>query len=70
MTIVAESGASKTDWMVGGRLIRTKGMNFSVMSREDISSVVACVAKEIVSEDSVVSVYFYGAGRDFRIGLY
>lgn len=62
MTIVAESGASKTDWMVGGRLIRTKGMNFSVMSREDISSVVACVAKEIVSVDSVVSVFFYGAG--------
>lgn len=62
MTIVAESGASKTDWMVGGRLIRTKGMNFSVMSREDISSVVACVAKEIASEDSVVSVFFYGAG--------
>ena len=62
MTIVAESGASKTDWMVGGRLIRTKGMNFSVMSQEDISSVVACVAKEIASEDSVVSVFFYGAG--------
>lgn len=65
MTIVAESGASKTDWMVGGRLIRTKGINFSVMSREDISSVVACLAKEVgdrVSEDKEISIFFYGAG--------
>lgn len=65
MTIVAESGASKTDWMVGGRRIRTKGINFSVMSREDISSVVSCVANEVgdgISGDQGIFIYFYGAG--------
>ena len=67
MVITAESGASKTDWIIDGWRIRTKGINFSVMSEEDISSVVACVANEVrleldPSSASGVKVYFYGAG--------
>lgn len=69
MTITAESGASKTDWVVDARQIRTKGINFSVMSYDDISSVVACVANEIrdsfhfdIARNIPVCVNFYGAG--------
>lgn len=65
MIITAESGASKTDWIVDGRHIRTKGINFSVMSCEEISSVVSCVANEVrlgPGRDEAVCLNFYGAG--------
>ncbi len=65
MTIIAESGASKTDWMIDGRLFRTRGINFSVMTAGDIESVVACIAARAVSPDAGsagVSIHFYGAG--------
>ncbi len=66
ITVTAESGSSKTDWVAGGKTFRTKGINFSVMSVRDIVSVVSCAAAEIngrmrdISEP--VSVHFYGAG--------
>lgn len=69
MIITAESGASKTDWVIDGRHIRTKGINFSVMTYDDISSIVACVANEIreglsigITHNIPVCVNFYGAG--------
>ena len=64
MTVIAESGASKTDWMADGLRIRTKGINFSVMSCEDISSIAACAAREIGGSASGqdISIFFYGAG--------
>ena len=66
MTITAESGASKTDWIADGRAFRTKGINFSVMSVKDITSVVAWAAGEIHAMQKAspepVRIYFYGAG--------
>ena len=66
MIITAESGASKTDWIADGRAFRTKGINFSVMSVKDITSVVAWAAAEIHSVHGApsgpVRIYFYGAG--------
>lgn len=69
MIITAESGASKTDWIIDGKRFRTKGINCSVMSADDIASVVACLADGIggmegirQERESRIQVNFYGAG--------
>ena len=73
MVITAESGASKTDWIVEGRPFRTKGINFSVMSVRDITSVVSYAANEIrnltAGDDSPVSLFFYGAGLVSEVNI-
>ena len=68
MIITAESGASKTDWIIDGTPFRTKGINCSVMSEREIASVVSAIAGHVRSSmesdraGNGVSLWFYGAG--------
>lgn len=68
MVLIADSGATKTDWCVVGRggvvvRFRTPGINVSVMSGEEIHEVVEMAAVRIgKSIEEIVEVHFYGAG--------
>ncbi len=73
MTIIAESGATKTDWVCGGVSLRTRGINLSVMTDADVSAVVAEAAGKLLAscpgmdagtlrQGGVSRVFFYGAG--------
>ena len=68
MTIIAESGATKTDWLVDGKPFRTGGINLSVMTDGDIRDSVAEAANVIAeqcvqgSSKSAAELYFYSAG--------
>lgn len=66
MFIVAESGATKTDWAVfqNGEVVKrltSKGLNPFLMEPEDIASeIISKVIK--VFPERIQEVYFYGAG--------
>ncbi len=57
MTLVADSGSTKTDWRLGGQAFRTAGINPVRDSRQAIGEVVAALPDADVGE-----VHFYGAG--------
>lgn len=71
LTLVADSGSTKTDWMVAetGQTFHTQGLNPVLMSEEDI---VGILQQELVPQLDVLlpqmvagcslSVFFYGAG--------
>lgn len=68
MIIVAESGATKTDWrllMDDGtvRNASSAGLNPSVLGPEQINSIIGSVIPELNPEErSVREIHFYGAG--------
>ncbi len=65
MTITVEGGATKTDWVIGGKRFRTPGINLSVMSDRTIFDIVAAAANEVTAAGgggAPVKLYFYGAG--------
>ena len=68
MIIVAESGATKTDWrllMDDGtvRNASSAGLNPSVLGPEQINSIIGSVIPELNPEGrSVREIHFYGAG--------
>lgn len=57
MILVADSGSTKTDWMMDGEIITENGINPVTMSEEDILSNVRMMA-----DDTVDEIFFYGAG--------
>lgn len=57
MILVADSGSTKTDWMMDGEIITENGINPVTMSEEDILSHVRMMA-----DDTVDEIFFYGAG--------
>ena len=57
MILVADSGSTKTDWMMDGEIITENGINPVTMSEEDILSHIQMMADDTVSE-----IFFYGAG--------
>lgn len=71
LTLVADSGSTKTDWMVAetGQTFHTQGLNPVLMSEEDIVDI---LQQELVPQLDVLlpqmvsgcslSVFFYGAG--------
>ncbi len=69
MILIADSGATKTDWWIGcgakdGRLLHTQGLNPFHLSHEQIYRVIADeLMPQIEKEAKAIShVYFYGAG--------
>ncbi len=69
MILIADSGATKTDWCVGAdlksvRTIRTGGINPFHQSESEISAVLSneLIPDLCVDPESVSFVYFYGAG--------
>lgn len=68
--LIADSGSTKTDWLVvrGGAVIRsmcTKGMNPYFQSYEEIQMEIETVLAPEIKDLSVDAVYFYGAGCVF-----
>ncbi len=57
ITLIADSGSTKTDWLLGGRAIETAGINPVVDSWRSIAEVISSLPDEGVGE-----AYFYGAG--------
>ena len=57
MLLVADSGSTKTDWMISGELITAQGINPVTMVDEDITARIPVFPGISVSE-----VFFYGAG--------
>ena len=72
MTIIADSGATKTDWVVVGKnkepyYFHTEGMNPFHQSEEDIRKVLQRFVEEMgvvkeIPHAEFVHVFFYGAG--------
>lgn len=69
MIIVADSGSTKTEWLVGELSVSTKGINPVRDTQEEILSVISTeLMPQIVSApypillDSITDIYFYGAG--------
>ena len=57
MVLVADSGSTKTDWMISGELITAQGINPVTMGEEDITALIPAFPGKTVTE-----VFFYGAG--------
>lgn len=70
MTLIADSGSTKTDWCVveKGKLlqrIETKGTNPFFQSEEEISNEIATALLPHLPTNTFAAVYFYGAGCGF-----
>lgn len=63
MTIVAESGATKTDWRTADTGLRTAGINLSVMPYEKVASTVEEAASALLKDgEKAEKIFFYAAG--------
>ena len=70
MIIIAESGATKTDWcaiMKGGKTVsvKTPGMNVAVMQKDAIMAIISQAAEEFKAKgatEPVKSLHYYAAG--------
>ena len=70
MTLIADSGSTKTDWCVveNGQPIQqisTKGINPFFQSEEEISNEIATSLLPQLKTNALDAVYFYGAGCGF-----
>lgn len=62
-TLIAESGATKTDWRYGSRPARTAGINVAIMSGDDIKAIVSDAVSSLgIAAGEVEAVCFYAAG--------
>ncbi len=57
MTLIADSGSTKTSWRLNGKAIETIGINPVRDSQEEINQIIRTLPKT-----SVKHVFFYGAG--------
>lgn len=68
MILIADSGATKTDWYAGsnpdhGQLIETSGINPFHLKEEDIFRIIReQLVAQLANADTCTAVYFYGAG--------
>lgn len=68
MILIADSGATKTDWYAGtnpdnGQLIETSGINPFHLKEEDVFRIIReQLVAQLANADSCTAVYFYGAG--------
>lgn len=65
MILIADSGSTKTDWMIEGRTqpIHTPGINPFFQTKEDITKQIAdTLLPQLKSVNEVTAIYFYGAG--------
>lgn len=74
MIIVADSGSTKTDWLIGStlddsKLIRTQGLNPFFVSDDAVIDVLKSVLLEIENPLAISGVYFYGSGLSSSMGV-
>ena len=68
MKLIADSGATKTDWCIGKsptdcRIIQTQGINPFHQSEEHIRMVLSEeLLPQLEKEESITHIHFYGAG--------
>lgn len=68
MILIADSGATKTDWYAGnnpdnGQLIETSGINPFHLKEEDVFRIIReQLVAQLANADTCTAVYFYGAG--------
>lgn len=64
MTLVADSGSTKTAWMEvdAGNMIVTEGLNPHFTTDEQLLAACAAVSRQLSLADGDLEVYFYGAG--------
>ena len=66
MILVADSGATKTDWVssdASGKTFRTEGINPSLMPENEIGRIVSVASEYFCGRGrAVVKLFFYGAG--------
>lgn len=66
MILIADSGATKTDWLlINGSnytLLKTRGINAYYMSSEEIRLLLENELKPLLPIDSIKSIFFYGSG--------
>lgn len=68
MILIADSGATKTDWYAGdnpgnGQLIETKGINPFHLKEEEVFRIIReQLVAQLANADTCTAVYFYGAG--------
>lgn len=68
MILIADSGATKTDWILGSSIsdaysFRTRGLNLALSSKSDIDELFFELSKwEDLVADEVKAIYFYSAG--------
>ena len=68
MKLIADSGATKTDWCIGKsptdcRIIQTQGINPFHQSEEHIRKVLSEeLLPQLEKEESITHIHFYGAG--------
>lgn len=74
MIIVADSGSTKTDWLIGTSLktvqrVRTQGLNPYFVSDDDVLHVLKDVLVQIQDPLAIKGVYFYGSGLSSALGV-
>lgn len=66
MTIIADSGSTKTDWWISNnknKIIHTQGINPFQQSQDDICAIIAHeLLPNIGSPECIHQIHFYGAG--------
>lgn len=64
MTLIADSGSTKTRWMVleTGNMIVTKGLNPHFTTDEQLLAAFSSVRDQLFASHSSPLIYFYGAG--------
>ena len=67
MIIIADSGSTKTNWLIAGhdgniKKIHTSGLNPNFLSSEDISMLIRNEILPYAGHDEKAEIYFYGSG--------
>jgi N-acetylglucosamine kinase-like BadF-type ATPase len=74
MIIVADSGSTKTDWLIGTSLktvqrIRTQGLNPYFVNDDEVIEVLKELLHQIQDPLAITGVYFYGSGLSSDLGV-
>ncbi|MDG1158521.1 MAG: hypothetical protein P8N19_03450 [Flavobacteriales bacterium] len=75
MIIVADSGSTKTDWLIGTSLktaqrVRTQGLNPYFVSDDEVVEVLKELLLQIEDPLAIKGVYFYGSGLSSALGVH
>lgn len=66
MILIADSGSTKTDWLLinhnNNTFITTAGINAYYMSSEQILEILRNELSPLVTSESISNIYFYGSG--------
>lgn len=68
MILVADSGSTKTDWVVieknnpDAAVYTTRGMNPNIVGKEELISIIREFSLQLTNAEQVQKIYFFGAG--------